>query len=292
MSNQIRLDRFLAEEGIGSRSDVKKLIRSGRVQIERNAVWQEDQNAGPEAGMTVLEAGIMNAGREVVRKSDIKIDPETDLVLVDGEPVRRMGLPTLMLNKPAGVVSATSDARLRTVIDLIHEPWADKLFPVGRLDRDTEGLLLLTGDGAMSHELLSPKKHVAKTYFAVVSGPPDPELVSRFREGLEIGEKRKTLPAELAFVTGRDRNPQDKTSISSEDWDRCGEDECCVIISITEGKFHQIKRMFSAVGREVRFLKRIAMGGLALDPTLAPGQYRALTDEELELLRNPGSENV
>ena len=322
MGEQIRLDRFLAQEGIGSRTDVKKMIRSGRIRVNS----------------------------QTVGKGELKIDPEEDEILVDDRRVSLTVLPTLMLNKPAGVVSATEDAHDRTVIGLIDEPWAGKLFPVGRLDKDTEGLLLLTGDGQMAHELLSPKKHVVKTYYAVVSGAPDPELVHLFREGIDIGEKKRTLPAELVFLTAGgsfplmislsgeealketpsekkligekpllsekkligekcsfsenelteieadQKNEMAKTSsltelpvgvrsITQRDLDRCGEEECCVVISITEGKFHQIKRMFGAVGREVHFLKRIAMGGLELDPELSPGQYRALSEEELGFLR-------
>jgi 16S rRNA pseudouridine516 synthase len=215
-------------------------------------------------------------------------------------------IPTLMLNKPAGVVSATKDAHFQTVTDLIREPWAGKLFPVGRLDKDTEGLLLLTTDGALSHGLLSPKKHVSKTYFAVISGAPDQSLVRHFREGFDIGEKRNTLPAGLCFLTAPEEYAASEyaaseysvseydtseyaisahaASIRPEDYARCGQDECCAVISITEGKFHQIKRMFGAFGREVRFLKRIAMGGLALDPSLSPGEWRPLTEEEMMLL--------
>ena len=238
MGDRVRLDRFLAEEGLGTRTEVKKMIRAARVQVNGAAARQSDQ----------------------------KIDPDTDVITADGKEIRRTILPTLMLNKPAGVVSATQDARERTVLDLIQEPWAKELFPVGRLDKDTEGLLLLTSDGKMCHELLSPKKHVKKTYFAVVSGTPDPELIERFHAGIDIGEKRLTLPAELVFLDGTD--------------------ECCTLVTIMEGKFHQIKRMFAAVGREVRYLKRLSMGGLVLDPALAPGQYRPLTQEELNLLTN------
>ena len=309
MADRIRLDRFLAEAGIGSRAEVKKMTRAGRIQVNRKPAGQ----------------------------SDLKIDPDQDEILADGKPVRREALPVIMLNKPAGVVSATTDAHDRTVIDLIREPWADQLFPVGRLDKDTEGLLLLTGDGKMSHALLSPKRHVVKTYFAVVSGEPDHDLIREFQEGLEIGEKRRTLPAELVFLNrdGSVRLPEEAgceeaenekagckeagreeagreaagceepgtegadceesgrhasyaafgyKSIPADDYNRCGDGACCVIVSITEGKFHQIKRMFGAAGREVLFLKRIAMGGLMLDPALAPGEYRPLTGEELNLL--------
>ncbi len=267
MGKMVRLDRFLAQAGIGSRAEVKKLIRSGRILV----------NDVP------------------AQRGEHKIDEESDVILMDGRKVSSMTVPTVMLNKPAGVVSATQDNHDRTVIDLISEPWAEKLFPVGRLDKDTEGLLLLTSDGMMSHELLSPKKHVVKTYFAIVSGDIDEGLCGQFLEGLDIGEKRKTLPAELIFLNDEMKDVQEnppkeqaefwRLGISEHDLGRCGENECCIVISITEGKFHQIKRMFEAVGREVHFLKRIAMGNLVLDPDLEPGQYRALSDDEISMLR-------
>lgn len=262
MSNQVRLDRFLANNGVGSRAEVKKLIRAGKVLIN---------GTGAVSG-------------------DRKMDPETDEVLVDGKKIQREVVPVIMLNKPAGVVSATEDGRSATVIDLIHEPWAKKLFPVGRLDKDTEGLLILTQDGAMAHELLSPTKHVRKTYFAVVSGAPDASLIDHFQEGIDIGEKRRTLPAVLVFLSPDGGRDTSAGTISESDYARCGADECCVLITITEGKFHQIKRMFAAFGREVHFLKRIAMGDLALDPSLSPGEYRPVTDEELKRLQE-GREN-
>ncbi len=344
MSKVVRLDRFLAQAGAGSRSDVKKQIRAGRILV----------NGKP------------------AKNGDQKVDLEHDIILLDGKQIQEMVTPTVMMNKPFGVVSATQDNYDRTVLDLIKEPWAEKLFPMGRLDKDTEGLMILTGDGQMSHELLSPKKHVQKTYFAIVSGARDEGMVERFRAGVNIGEKHDTLPAELIFLPACVRaeelskpeglplsekksrleemssseektlseemssskeqllskekfrseemssseemplseampslekmsSSEDKSlsqkisfsedfpfwgkSISAQDLARCGRDECCVVITITEGKFHQIKRMFASQGREVHYLKRLAMGKLALDPALEIGQYRILTDEELILLR-------
>ena len=169
---QTRLDKYLTEAGLGSRSDVKKMIRSGRVLVNGSAA----------------------------KSADLKIDPDTDEVLTDGQRVRPAVIPTLMLNKPAGVVSATKDAHFQTVTDLIREPWAGKLFPVGRLDKDTEGLLLLTTDGALSHGLLSPKKHVSKTYFAVISGAPDQSLVRHFREGSISGRRGIPFPQDFASL--------------------------------------------------------------------------------------------
>lgn len=281
----VRLDRFLADESSFSRSDVKKMIRAGRVSVN---------------GITAL-------------KPDVKIDPGKDLILADGMQIRQTGRICLMMNKSAGVVSATQDPRDKTVIDLVTEPFAGKLFPVGRLDKDTEGLLLLTNDGMLSHNLLSPARHVSKTYFVIITGAPDEQLADRFREGLDIGDKKLTKPSMLLFLTvdgdfleehvTRPFDGEDSTiklppgmvsreqmkefcmrSIALSDYARCGENECCAAVSVTEGRFHQIKRMFSACGRQVRFLKRIAMGSVMLDPDLEPGQYRELTEDEWKLL--------
>ncbi len=279
MAEHIRLDRFLAEAGIGSRAEVKKLIRSGRVSINKERAKQPEQ----------------------------KVSPGLDEILVDQTPVKPSAPPTLMLNKPAGVISATKDTKEKTVLDLIREPYASKLHPVGRLDKDTEGLLLLTEDGGLSHALLSPKKHVMKTYFAVISGQPDREIMLGFRDGIEIGEKKKTLPAKLVFLSVSDTVQTADSeeneilpgvesifsdgeilpgmrSISQSDLAHCEEGECCAVVSISEGKYHQIKRMFGAFGRQVCFLKRLSMGEVVLDPALKPGQYRPLTAKEMELL--------
>lgn len=238
----LRLDKCLADAGVGTRSEVKKLIRSGRVQV--NDVPQKS----PEE----------------------KVDPERDKVTVDGTPIRTAGPVVLMLHKPAGVVSATQDRREKTVLDLVREPYAKDLFPVGRLDKDTEGLLLLTSDGALAHDLLSPRRHVEKTYLALVTGQPEEALIDRFREGLDIGEKRPTAPAGLRFL------PEEETDPFT----------CWCEVVLTEGKFHQVKRMFAAVGRKVLYLKRTAMGALQLDEALEPGAYRPLTEEELASLRS------
>jgi 16S rRNA pseudouridine516 synthase len=169
-----------------------------------------------------------------------------------------------MLNKPAGVVSATIDARDKTVIDLIEEKNRKDLFPVGRLDKDTEGLLLITNDGELAHQLLSPKKHVDKVYYAKVEGHVTDEDVELFQRGVDIGEKEQTLPAKLVIL---------QSGVISE-----------VHLTIQEGKFHQVKRMFEAVNKKVIYLKRLSMGTLQLDETLLPGEYRRLTEEELQRL--------
>ena len=171
-----------------------------------------------------------------------------------------------MLHKPQGVVSATKDDHDKTVLDLIHENFKDKLFPVGRLDKDTEGLLILTDDGMLAHELLSPKKHVDKVYFAKVSGSFTDEEVKKFQEGLDIGNGERSKEADLEILT-------------------VGEDQSEVLITITEGKFNQVKRMVKAVGSEVLYLKRLSMGSLKLDEKLELGMYRRLSETELQELK-------
>lgn len=233
---KMRLDKFLSEMGMGTRSEVKKSITKGLVQVN---------------GM-------------VQKKPECKVDPEADEVLFQGQQVRYAAYEYYMLNKPAGVVSATEDARDRTVVELISEKLRGDLFPVGRLDKDTEGLLLITNDGDMAHRLLSPKKHVDKTYFAVIDGKVTEEDIQMFQEGVDIGDDKLTMPAELVIL---------KSDETSE-----------IELTIREGRFHQVKRMFHAVGKEVTYLKRLRMGTLQLDDTLEPGQYRALTKKEIEKL--------
>ena len=236
----IRLDKFLAEMQIGTRSEVKKLIRGGKVQIDGH----------------------------VCKNADEKIDPEQAEVMVDHVLVGYAAYEYFMLNKPKGCVSATEDSRYPTVLDYITDHKRKDLFPVGRLDLDTEGLLLITNDGALAHELLSPAKHIPKTYEAKIDGIVTQEDVEIFAQGMDIGEKKPTKPAELLIL---------KANVTSH-----------VQVTIYEGKFHQIKRMFESVGKPVLELKRISMGALSLDEKLAPGEYRALTDAEINYLRQRG----
>lgn len=236
----IRLDKYLADMQVGTRSEVKKLIRAGKVQVD---------------------------GR-VCKNVDEKFDPEQTDVMVDHELVTYAAFEYFMLNKPKGCVSATEDNRYPTVLDYITDHKRKDLFPVGRLDLDTEGLLLITNDGMLAHELLSPSKHIPKTYEAKVDGIVTAADVERFAEGMDIGEKKPTKPAELVIL---------KANVISH-----------VQITICEGKFHQIKRMFEAVGKPVLELKRISMGALALDEQLEPGEYRVLTEEEINYLRQRG----
>ena len=193
-----------------------------------------------------------------------KIDTERDTVLFNGMTVGYAEFEYYMLNKPAGVVSATEDRRERTVLDLIGEKRRKDLFPVGRLDKDTEGLLLITNDGELAHRLLSPKKHVDKTYYARVAGRITEEHKKIFAAGVDIGDEKPALPAELRIL-------------SSEEISE-------VELTIHEGRFHQVKRMFHAVGGKVLYLKRTSMGSLRLDECLEPGQYRRLTEDEIRAL--------
>ncbi len=237
----MRLDRFLAEMGEGTRSQIRDAAKNGRIAVNGT----------------------------VEKRSDRKIDPEADRVTVDGRLVQYAAYEYYMLNKPQGVVSATEDKRYTTVVELIAERRRTDLFPVGRLDIDTEGLLLITNDGDLAHRLLAPKKHVDKRYLAVLEGTLPADAVQRVRKGITLEDGTVTLPAELEENAGAIAEPQ-----RSE-----------YILTIREGKFHQVKRMFEALGCRVIYLKRLSMGGLALDEDLEPGQYRPLTEEELKKLK-------
>lgn len=206
----------------------------------------------------------------IVKSADFKVNPETDNILVDGNMLSYSRFVYFMLHKPAGVVSATNDNTCKTVLELIDENERKGLFPVGRLDKDTEGLLLLTNDGELSHSLLSPKKHVEKTYYLQTDGKISIEMIEKLENGVDIGDDKPTLPAKVDIIEDNENE---------------------IYLTITEGRFHQVKRMLQAVGREVLYLKRISMGGLFLDENLKKGAYRSLTDEELLLLKR-GSINV
>lgn len=233
----MRLDRFLCETGFGTRSEVKSLLKKGLVTVNGNPVKKPEQ----------------------------KIDEKTDAVVCNGRNASYAKFVYIMLHKPAGVVSATEDRRERTVLELLAEGERKDVFPAGRLDKDTEGLLLLTNDGELAHMLLSPKKHVDKTYYAKIDGEVTKEHVMRFSEGLDIGEKKPTLPAVLEILKSGDQSE--------------------IRVTLHEGKFHQVKRMFEAVGCKVTYLKRLSMGTLSLDGELKPGEYRHLTEEEVNDLK-------
>lgn len=235
----MRIDKMLANLGYGSRKEVKQLLKSGAVMIDDI----------------------------VVKDAKQQVDPTIQTVTLNGEVIEYKEYIYLLMNKPPGVLSATEDNVDETVIDLLEmEDQVYEPFPVGRLDKDTEGLLLITNDGQLAHRLLSPKKHVPKTYFAVIDREVTDEDVRAFAEGVVLDDGYKTKPGKLKIL---------KSGTHSD-----------VELTITEGKFHQVKRMFEAVGKRVIYLQRISMGPLVLDETLEPGEYRELTDEEIELLKN------
>lgn len=233
----MRLDKYLANMGIGTRSEVKNYIKRGRVSVNGEQIKSPEQ----------------------------KIDEQKDCIIFDGEQVNYVEKEYWMLHKPQGVITATEDNFQDTVMDLISSQIKKQLFPVGRLDKDTEGLLLITNDGELAHELLSPKKHVKKEYYAKIEGCVTKEDVDIFQKGIEIEEGFVTMPAELMILTAGDVSE--------------------IKVSICEGKFHQVKRMFEAVGKKVIYLKRLSMGNLVLDENLPIGKYRALTEEEVKLLK-------
>ncbi|KTR61638.1 pseudouridine synthase [Exiguobacterium indicum] len=233
----MRLDKLLSNMGAGSRKEVKLLLKAGAIQVDG----------------------------EIVRDPKQHVDVETQQVLMYGEPVTYQKYIYLMMNKPPGVISATEDKRDETVIDLLFEDVTYfKPFPVGRLDKDTEGLLLLTNDGAFNHALMSPKKHVEKTYYAEVTGVLTQEDVEAIAAGVTLEDGYQAKPGKLVILSTT-------------------ETDSTLELTITEGKFHQVKRMMLALGKEVTFLKRRSIGRLELDPALALGDYRELTQEELSL---------
>ncbi|WP_062354863.1 pseudouridine synthase [Bacillus kwashiorkori] len=235
----MRMDKLLANVGFGTRKEVKQLIKSGVVLVNN----------------------------EIVKEGKSHVDPEKDTITVHGEQIVYKEFYYFMMNKPAGVISATEDMKDETVIDLLYiEDQRPNIFPVGRLDKDTEGLLLLTNDGQLAHQLLSPKKHVPKTYFVVIDGSICEEERHAIETGVQLDDGYVTKPAKLKVIKN-------------------GEIRSEVELTITEGKYHQVKRMFQAIGRTVVYLKRMTMGPLKLDEDLALGEYRELTEEEIQLLK-------
>ena len=230
----MRLDKFLCEMNQGTRSRVKELIRRGLVTVN---------------GVTAKNA-------------DSRVDESTDIICIQGQRLCYHKFFYYMLNKPAGLVSATQDKLSATVMELLRpEDRRSDLFPAGRLDKDTEGFLLLTNDGELAHRLLSPKKHVDKTYRVSMDHGLSPEDIQMLEQGVDIGEGCLTMPAKVQQT-----------------------EETVILLTINEGKFHQVKRMLKAVDNGVTALKRISFGGLALDEALQPGEYRELTEDEVKIL--------
>lgn len=236
----MRLDKFLADVGLGSRKEVKALIKKGHIKVN-------DQT---------------------IKSDKFQVDEWADQVTYEGEQFIYQKDFYYILNKPAGVISATQDNYDQTVLDLFDDTsYREDLFPVGRLDKDTEGLLVVTNDGGLAHRLLSPKKHVEKEYFAEVNGIMTEADVQTFSQGLTIDGGEETRPAQLSIVSV---NSEDETSV--------------IHLILHEGKFHQVKRMVKAVGKEVTYLKRIRMGNFLLPEDLALGEYRPMTAEEVKQL--------
>ena len=235
----MRLDKLLAHSGFGTRKEVKELIKQGYVSVNG----------------------------ETIKKDKTQVDPTFDDIQVDGEKIIYEEYVYYMLNKPAGYVSATVDNVYPTVVELIDDYYRDDLFPVGRLDVDTEGLLLMTNDGVLAHQLLSPKKHCPKVYFAKINGVVDEDDIEKFKKGIMIDDDYQCQSAQLHII--------ETDEATSE-----------ITVEIYEGKFHQVKKMFLAIGKEVTYLKRIRKKNLELDESLALGEYRRLTNEELDRLKD------
>jgi 16S rRNA pseudouridine516 synthase len=229
----MRIDKFLADNSIGTRKEIKAIIKAGRV--------------------TINDKPVSDPGTH--------IDPNKDCIKYDGNVIIYEQFHYYMLNKPAGTVSSTKEGASVTVVELLADENVKNLSPVGRLDKDTEGLLILTDDGALLHDLISPSKHVEKEYLVITESPVSEDDLRRLEEGVDIGDDKPTLPAKA----------------------RIEEDGLHLII--TEGRFHQVKRMLEAVDNKVTYLKRLKMGELELDPELEPGEYRKLTPEELAMLK-------
>ena len=231
---KIRLDKYLADSGFWSRKEAKELLKQGRVCL----------------------------GEAVEKDAAAKVNPEVDQVFVDGNPVSWARFHYVMLNKPAGVLTATEDRHQKTVLDLLPPEYSD-LFPVGRLDKDTTGLLLLTDDGELAHRLLSPKWHVDKVYLAQIDGVADESDVLAFQQGMTLGDGTVCLPAGLEPL--------------EPGWCK---------VTLREGKYHQVKRMLAQRGKPVLKLHRLSMGSICLDNRLKSGEYRQLTEQEVAFLKN------
>ena len=237
MSKKQRIDKVLSNLGYGSRSELKKICKNGLVKVNG----------------------------KVINNPGVQVDVENDEIIFDGEKVTYKEFIYLMLNKPDGYISATFDKRDPIVLDLIDkEDLVFEPFPVGGLDKDTEGLLVLTNDGQLAHRVLSPKKHVPKTYYAKIEGVVTEDDIKAFAKGVTLDDGYETMPAELVIL---------KSDEISE-----------IELTIHEGKFHQVKRMFESVDKKVIYLKRLSMGKLQLDKNLALGEYRELTDEEIKMI--------
>ena len=262
----IRLDKYLADTGFGTRNEVRALVRSG----------------------------VVTVNGERCKDSSMKVNTDSDSISVGGQQLSYSEYEYYMLHKPAGIITASRDKKEKTVLDYIKSKKRRDLFPVGRLDRDTEGLLLITNDGELGHRLLSPDRHVEKCYTAIVEGVGPRDIVEIFERGIDIGDDKNTKPAKLRHfsdmesfqISYNDDIIIDRYNALLENRDDASSELSIYEIKITEGRYHEIKRMFEAVGCSVVYLKRYSMGSLVLDKSLAPGEYRQLTDEEISSLKS------
>lgn len=234
MATKIRLDKFLCDMELGTRSEVKSLIKKGLVSVNDT----------------------------ICKVPEYKINPHNDKIVCQDKLCEYQTFYYYMLHKPAGYVTATEDNLSQTVMDLLGDCNRKDLFPVGRLDKDTEGLLLITNDGALAYRLLSPKKHVTKTYLVQIPKPLSTNQIEALEQGLDIGDDKLTLPAKVKVI-----------------------DDTTIHLSITEGRYHQVKRMLKSVGSEVLYLKRLTFGPLILDESLPKGTFRKLSEEEIACLQ-------
>lgn len=234
-----RLDKVISNLGYGSRKEVKAFAKKGLIEVDG----------------------------AIVKDSSMSVDPEKAVIKINGEQIFYRKYIYLLMNKPDGVISATYDNREETVIDLLEvEHQVFEPFPVGRLDKDTVGLLILTNDGELNHRLISPKWHVDKVYYAKIDKKVTEKDIEKFEKGITLDDGYLCKPGKLEILSASDEGSE-------------------VHVTIQEGKFHQVKRMFEAVGKKVIYLQRIKFGPLSLDEELEEGEYRELTDEEIALLK-------
>lgn len=237
----VRVDKFLADSGIATRSKIRELAKKGLIRVNN----------------------------EIVKKTDLKIDVQKDEIFFDGKKIEYQKYHYYILNKPAGCITATIDSRDKTVMDILKDVPYKNMFPVGRLDKDTEGLLLITDDGDLAHKLLAPKNHIDKTYFVKCSGIISDRDISMLESGVDIGDNKPTMPARAVL-----KATDDEKNISE------------LFLTIREGRFHQVKRMIKAVGKTVIYLERVAFGSIKLDDSIERGKYRRLTEDEIEELKS------
>ena len=237
MGKKMRVDKLLSNVGVASRAELKKYCKQGLISVNG----------------------------KVINNPGVQVDSENDDVRFNGEKIVYREFVYIMLNKPDGYISATYDKYDPIVLDLIDQSYlVFEPFPVGRLDKDTEGLLVLTNDGQLAHRVLSPKKHVPKTYYAKIQGKVTEEDILAFEKGVILDDGHETMPSQLKILKSDDMSE--------------------IELTIHEGKFHQVKRMFESVGKKVVYLKRLSMGKLKLDESLKLGEYRELTEEEVKLI--------